>query len=77
MLLPSGLSAFASRDAADKVMFGWVRGLTRVFPGVSIESALETFAKEFSFGPEFNVPSQKARYMKMQRDYLDAMKTKA
>jgi len=75
MLLPSGLSALASRDAADKVMFGWVRGLTRCFPGISIESALETFAKEFGYGAEFNIPSQKSRYIRMQREYFEASKT--
>lgn len=71
------LTSFARRDAIDKVMFGWVRGVTRVFPGISVAEALRSFAKEFSLKPdEFNIESQERRYARMLHEFYDDQKTK-
>lgn len=76
---PSGLlSAFARRDTIDKVMFGWVRCMTRTLPGVSVLAALAAFAKEYELGEEeFNVEVQQSRYSRMLREFYEDHKTKA
>lgn len=68
---PSGLlTSFARRDSIDKVLFGWVRGITRTLPGVSVEKALALFAKEFDLKPdEFNILSQEKRYQRMVKEF--------
>ncbi len=77
------LSAIARRDYIDKVMFGYVRGMQacvrRVLPGVieedvpkavSIETAIECFAKDFGIPPEqWNVKSQSIRYQAMVKEF--------
>lgn len=66
----SRLSAFHRRDTSDHVMFGWVRAITRNFPGISVESALRTFQKEEGLkDSEFNVATEKTRYQRMLKDY--------
>jgi hypothetical protein len=70
------LTAFARRDAIDKVMFGWVRCMTRTLPGVSVERALEEFRKEYAIPKEqFNAASQATRYQRMVREFWDDQKT--
>lgn len=64
------LTAFHRRDTSDHVMFGWVRAITRNFPGISVESALRTFQKEEGLADEeFNVATEKTRYQRMLKDY--------
>lgn len=70
------LTAFARRDTIDKVMFGWVRGVTRVLPGVGVKQAITIFAKEYGLGPaEFNVDSYEKRYARMLKDFYEDQKT--
>lgn len=72
------LTAFARRDTLDKVMFGWVRGITRAFPNVSVAEALRAFAKEYGLAPEdFNLASQEQRYQRMQREFYEDQRTNA
>jgi hypothetical protein len=88
---PSGsLSAFARRDAMDKVMFGFVEGMRRglklALPGVtddrvvehvSVELALRTFATTFDLPPhEFNVSTQSVRYRRMVDEFYEDQRTK-
>lgn len=70
------LTAFVRRDALDKAMFGWVRGITRTLPGVSVRTALGTFAKEFGLKEaQFPIESQLRRYDRMLREFYDDQKT--
>ena len=71
------LSAFARRDTVDKVMFGWVRGMTRALPGVSTARALEMFAKEMGIEDGFNVESQKTRFERMLKEFYQDQKSTA
>lgn len=70
------LTAFQRRDTIDKVMFGWVRCMTRTLPGVSVESALTSFAKEYHLEPkDFSITSQKTRYQRMVKEFLNEGRT--
>lgn len=88
---PSGsLSAFARRDAMDKVMFGFVEGMRRglklALPGVteerviehvSVEVALRAFATTFDLQPHvFNVAAQSVRYRRMVNEFYEDQRTK-
>lgn len=70
------LTSYLRRDGLDKMMFGWVRGITRSLPGVTIERALEEFAKEFGIPKErWNISSQKRRYLAIQSEFWNDQKT--
>jgi len=71
------LGRFARRDTVDKTMFGFVRGMRRAMPNVTLENAVRIFASEFGIaGDQWNIPSQVMRYKRMEKDFYDDQRTK-
>lgn len=69
-----GISSFLRRDLFDRIMFGWVQCMQLNLPGVSIERALANFATHYGV-KEFNVKSQKTRYLRMVDEFWEDKKT--
>lgn len=70
------LGRFARRDTVDKTLFGFVRGMRRAMPNVTLEKAVTIFAHEFGIaGEDWNIPSQIQRYKRMEKEFYDDQRT--
>lgn len=70
-----GLHKFYRRRSQDLLVFGWVKALTSKFPTISIDNALDDFAKYFKVD-DFNKERAKLEYNRMQKELLDCLKKK-
>lgn len=64
------LGKFTKRRVEYHVMYGFVRGVLCSFPAVSVDRAIEIFAKEFGVGESFNQEAARKEYFRMRREVL-------
>lgn len=69
------LSDFCRHTVWDLVMFGFVQGIRRGLPGVSIDKALEIFAHEYRI-KEFSLDAKRATYSRMTKQLHADQRTK-
>lgn len=68
------IDAFVRHDTTDKIMWGYVRGLRKGLPAVSIQRAIESFAQEIGLS-EINVESWKTKYVRMTKEFYEQQRT--
>ena len=72
---PSGdFTAFLHRSNFDLVMFGYVQGMHRALPGLSLERIMEQFIAEYRLH-HLKAKSQLRRYHRMNLEYYGDQKT--
>jgi hypothetical protein len=72
---PSGdFTAFMHRSNFDLVMFGYVQGMRRALPGLTLERIMDQFLAEYRL-TDLKAKSQLRRYHRMAIEYYGNQKT--
>jgi hypothetical protein len=64
------LPALYKKTAVDLIMFGYVLGLRRGLPAVTIQKALNCFLNDFGLEEDYHLESAKVSYFRITRDVL-------
>lgn len=66
------IGKFANRAAFDLMLFGYVEGVKRALPSVSIEQILNMFANHYKLTyKDFDIDAARSAYSRMKRELIE------
>lgn len=69
------LPKFLTRKSFDLCMFGYIRGVKKNMPTVSVSKIVEQFMNDFNLDPDdFNTDSARVTYEQMNNEFMQMLK---